>query len=220
MRLLDCFSGPVSYVAYSMSRLSESHPPFDVFRREIELLLENAQRLAKEAGFAEPDFDSAKFAVCAWVDEVILLSSWSEKESWKDRQLQREYYHTTNAGVEFFERLGRLGEDGGRVMEVYCACLVLGFSGRYFAVRSLEDLDKVGDQALARILDIGSNPYISEEARFFPGSYISEREKARRRVDWSVVPFAVGVAAAAAGSAAAAFIVFSGILDKMAGGIL
>ena len=55
--------------------------------------------------------DAASFAAMAYVDELVLCSTWAEKPRWQAMPLQREHYRTTNAGAEFYTRLEKLGED-------------------------------------------------------------------------------------------------------------
>lgn len=104
-------------------------------------LLENAQLEARENGTSPADFDCARFAVVAFVDETVLTSDWSQKEAWMARSLQFEMYDRYDAGEEFFNRLEQLRanpSDNLEVLEVYYTCIVLGFLGRYQLQNSTE----------------------------------------------------------------------------------
>ena len=88
-----------------------------------------AIRVLKEVDFilaesVDPrDYDDARFAVCAWVDEVILHMLWIHRDLWQRNLLQNKYYGTVNAGSEFYDRLNILGHGNVIVREVYFLCL-------------------------------------------------------------------------------------------------
>ena len=93
-------------------------------------MTESEQR-SRQGDISPDDYDLARFAVCAWIDEAILGSEWNAKNRWQAEQLQRLYYQTTDAGEIFFDRLNELGPHQRDVREVYYLCLAMGFSGRY-----------------------------------------------------------------------------------------
>lgn len=107
MRLADCFIEAVTYVL-DVARKPQSFPQFDVVRAKVEELLNASGRLAKTLGVAASEFQDARFAVCAWMDEMILGSQWEGKASWLHQPLQRTVYNTVNAGDEYFDRLENL----------------------------------------------------------------------------------------------------------------
>lgn len=107
MRLADCFIEAVTYVL-DVARKPQAFPQFDVVRAKVEELLNASGRMAKTLGVAASEFQDARFAVCAWMDEMILGSQWEGKASWLHQPLQRTVYNTVNAGDEYFERLDNL----------------------------------------------------------------------------------------------------------------
>lgn len=131
MRLTDCFMELVAYVAYFIRGVSRRQPPYDEVRANILRLLSQSEACLKDGLVSQEDFDLARFAICAWVDEAILNSPWQEKSTWQTEQLQRLYYQTTEAGEEYFDRLNNLGPHQREVREVYYLCLAIGFRGRY-----------------------------------------------------------------------------------------
>ncbi len=131
MRLADCFTPLMAYVAYFLRAHRQRDFGWDEVRSNIGRLLAESEQKALAAGFSLEDYNEARFAVCAWVDEMILNSDWKEKGRWQREQLQRLYYNTTNAGEEFFEHLSSLDMGRRDVREVYYLCLALGFQGQY-----------------------------------------------------------------------------------------
>ncbi|MBE9580968.1 MAG: DotU family type IV/VI secretion system protein [Proteobacteria bacterium] len=131
MRLTDCFMELVAYVAYFLKAVATKQPPFDQVKADVQRLMSESEGRLREASFSQEEYDLARFAICAWVDEAILSSSWNEKGRWQGEQLQRLYYQTTDAGEIFFDRLNALGPHQRDVREVYYLCLAMGFMGRY-----------------------------------------------------------------------------------------
>ena len=121
----------VAYVAYFQKSVNTKQPPFEQVRADITRLLTQSEECPGKGLFSEEDYDLARFAICAWVDEAILSSPWEQKTQWQREQLQRIYYNTADAGEEFFEKLNTLGLHQRDVREVYYLCLSLGFMGRY-----------------------------------------------------------------------------------------
>jgi len=114
VRLVDCFIEAVTYVL-DVVRKPQSFPQYDTTRAKVEELLTVAGRMAKTLGVAASEFQDARFAACAWMDEAVLGSRWEGKALWLHQPLQRTVYGTVNAGDEYFDRLdgllGRMDKD-------------------------------------------------------------------------------------------------------------
>jgi len=131
MHLIDNFMPVIAYVVMFRSAAAQKRPQYEQVKGDIRRLVGQSEELCRNAGVDSEDFNQARFMVCAWVDEALLSSDWSQKQLWQHEQLQRFYYNTTDAGVEAFDRLGSLGPRQRDVREVYYLCLALGFKGRY-----------------------------------------------------------------------------------------
>jgi type VI secretion system protein ImpK len=131
MHLTDCFMAILAYVVYFTKTVAAKQPAFEQTQADILRLLSDAQSCISQGGFPHDDFDLARFAVVAWIDESMMNSTWRHKEKWQKQLLQRQYYQTADAGEIFFERLNGIGPHQRDVREVYYLCLALGFKGRY-----------------------------------------------------------------------------------------
>jgi type VI secretion system protein ImpK len=131
MRIVDGFMELLTYVAYFQKTVNARQPAFEQVKADIDRLASQADAYLQSAGIPKEDADHAKFAIFAWIDEVILSSAWNQKDQWQGQQLQRTHFQTTDAGELFFERLNTLGPHQNNVREVYYLCLAMGFSGRY-----------------------------------------------------------------------------------------
>ncbi len=129
MRLTDCFMDVIAYVAYLLR--SKKMPPYDQVRADILRLISESEGIFEKGSFPRDDYDLARFAVCAWIDESIMSSKWDGNVNWQKEPLQRLYYKTADAGELFFERLNTLGPHQQDVREIYYLCLAMGFAGRY-----------------------------------------------------------------------------------------
>lgn len=131
MRLSDCFIELIAYVAYFLKTVQENQPAFEQIRTDIERLMSEGRDSIRYGEIPEGDYNMARFAICAWIDEAIMNSQWNEKIRWQREPLQRLYYQTTNAGEQFFDRLNAIGAHQNDVREVFYLCLAMGFMGRY-----------------------------------------------------------------------------------------
>ncbi|GAW67107.1 type VI secretion system protein ImpK [Geoanaerobacter pelophilus] len=169
MRLIDSFMPLVAYVVDFRAACSDTPQSYRQVKEDVaQLLLQSEQGCGRQAAQGE-DYDLARFAVCAWVDETLLASDWREKQLWQREQLQRLYYRTTEAGVELFERLQELGARG-EVREVYYLCLALGFKGRYIGPGDEARLEHLKQENLKLLLGTPSGVPSLEQRELFPGA--------------------------------------------------
>ncbi len=131
MRLSDYFINLVAYVAYFIKNLDNQQPSFEQIKSDIQQHINKIEQRAAQDPVSRDDFDLARFAIFAWVDEAIMNSSWQEREKWQGELLQRVYFQTAAAGELFFERLNSIGLHQRDVREVYYLCLAMGFTGRF-----------------------------------------------------------------------------------------
>jgi len=131
MRLSDYFINLVAYVAYFIKNLDNQQPSLEQIKSDIQQHINEIEQHVAQNPASRDDFDLARFAIFAWVDETIMNSSWQEREEWQGELLQRVYFQTTDAGELFFERLNSIGLHQRDVREVYYLCLAMGFTGRF-----------------------------------------------------------------------------------------
>lgn len=131
MRVSDCFMELIAYVAYFRGSVAKRQPSFDEVKNSVHRLISESERSIEGTSVSREDYDQARFAVFAWIDEAILSSEWHERNRWQGEQLQLSYFRTSEAGEQFFERLGAIGPHQREVREVYFLCLAMGFRGQY-----------------------------------------------------------------------------------------
>jgi type VI secretion system protein ImpK len=121
---------------YMIFLLRNGQGPTDTaaFRERVRAFLQGFERGAQRLHIEADNIYLAKFAFCALVDEVILISDFRIRDEWERRPLQLEFFGEQLAGERFFEYLDQLRQGGApkvQVLEVFHMCLLLGFQGRY-----------------------------------------------------------------------------------------
>lgn len=118
---------------------------------------------------AGADLDAARFAMTAWLDEVVSISGWHGSVEWEREPLQLTLFGTRRAGVEFYDRLNNLKPDNAAALEVYFHCLALGFQGDY-AGRDGDRLAVV-HKTLEKLRRVERALELSREKRLAPAAY-------------------------------------------------
>ena len=173
MRLIDCFADAISTtLAYVDAIRSGVSPDYEEVRLGIESVLSaNANYAA--GGFTREQYDLAKFAVVAFIDEIILLSDWEHRHHWAHELLQKSHFATSNAGEKFFDKLDGLSsfDPGERdVREVYVYCLALGFVGKFYRPGDRARLEEIRNANLQVLRDSDDVAAVQGEQELFPGS--------------------------------------------------
>ncbi len=189
MRLTDCFIDIIAYVAYFSRRVDVSQPPFEQIQADISRLLSASRQHVGNENVTQEDYDFARFAIVAWVDETIMNSNWHQRDLWKGELLQRKYYQTSDAGEIFFERLNQLGPHQRDVREIYFLCLAMGFKGQYCHDGDEVLLDQLKKSNLKLLTGSSIGVPTLDRGDLFPEAYSVETELAasvRRR--WRFSP--------------------------------
>jgi len=121
----------IAYTALVVYKEGGKQLSYEQMRANMQRLIRQSEACTEKGRFSQEDYNLARFAVFAWVDEAILSSQWQGRQQWQREQLQRQYFQSADAGELFFERLNVLGPHQRDVREVYYLCLALGFTGQY-----------------------------------------------------------------------------------------
>jgi type VI secretion system protein ImpK len=130
--------------------------------------------------------EEARFALVAFADEILIVSSWSQREQWRKESLQISLYRTNRAGDEFYDHLAALRPEQNQARAVYYLCLALGFEGCY-AGRQAERHELMRQQfemlrAAHRTLDVAATRPLAPPAY----EVAMEIKAGRGRRLWSV----------------------------------
>lgn len=104
-------------------------PGCDASRQRALALLEAARDAARAQGRSDVQIESARFAMVAWIDEILARHPGCPAGT---APLQQALFASSNAKTEFFHHLSALRPDDDEVREVYWRAMELGFKGQYY----------------------------------------------------------------------------------------
>ncbi|HAK4778223.1 TPA: DotU family type IV/VI secretion system protein [Salmonella enterica] len=137
--LIDCYL-PVFKFVIQITSDPISFTDYKSTRGSCISSLELADNCAEYTDTCDTEKSSARFAVIAWMDEIILRSSLSWRQNWQCELLQRKYLDITTAGERFFTDLDELPPEHIQARKVFLFCLQNGFCGRYITSDSRSEL--------------------------------------------------------------------------------
>ncbi len=109
-------------------------------------------------GIVPEDLKDARYAIVAFLDEILVQANWPGRAEWQASPLQFVYFNENTAGENFFQRAEVLATQAHRlhVLQVYFLCLGLGFQGRY-AMAPVGELEAV-QREIAAVMQGASLP--------------------------------------------------------------
>jgi type VI secretion system protein ImpK len=122
-------------------------PDIHALRRHALDEIRRFEDRARAEGIANEIVLTARYALCAALDEAVLSTPWGAQSEWTQQSLLVALHREAWGGEKFFEVLDRISREPARhidLMEVQYLCLALGFAGKYH----------VEDRGHARLLDI------------------------------------------------------------------
>lgn len=97
-------------------------------RARLTRKLEDAQHLLGET----EDWKLAKYALCAWIDSLLIHAPWDGRAWWKDNCFEEKYFSTRNAHEDFFRKASDASTLSSKnALEVFYLAVVMGFRGLY-----------------------------------------------------------------------------------------
>ncbi len=110
----------------------ERKPPPEMVYQNLRNLLGSTVRKLEGVGLPPEDVQDIRYALVAFIDELMQSDPGPLREFWVSHLLQLEFFSETRAGEGFFERLEKVkSARKGPVMRVYYLCLLFGFHGIY-----------------------------------------------------------------------------------------
>ena len=198
MRLADCFTDMISYTILLLKKKDGEGIPFDQAVNHMDRLINDSESLFATTGLSREDYDLARFAVFAWIDESIMRSNWEGSRHWQGHQLQRRFFQTADAGELFFQKLNMIGPHQNPVREVYYICLALGFSGQYHRQGDDMLLDQLRISNLKLLTGSSMDLPDMKRITLFPKAYVKDHHiqdsAGSKRFSWiTLAAFAVPV---------------------------
>ena len=107
-----------------------ARPSAEVLLQQANYLLDELKRSPEAQQIPVISAEDGMFVVAALIDEVAMGLP-DLRPAWSQAPLQATRFMTNNAGVEVFERLGRVRQGPQSVLATYAAVLGIGFQGCY-----------------------------------------------------------------------------------------
>jgi type VI secretion system protein ImpK len=143
------------YVIGLLRQIEENENPDPAHEQaSIDNLIGRAEAHAGSA----VEWKLAKYALAAWIDESLTEAEWPAREWWQQHSLERIYFDSAEAGVQFFVKSQSAREFNNHdALEVFYVCVMLGFRGIYAGIGAAE-------QAAKHRLDPGLGDWIERTA--------------------------------------------------------
>ncbi len=108
-------------------------------RQAIEhVIAECDAQLGNQAGW-----ELAKYGLVAWIDDLLISTSWTGRDWWEGNALEFAYFKTRDRATNFFVKAKEAADMPRRdALEVFYLCVVLGFRGLY----TLSDAEFIAGQ--------------------------------------------------------------------------
>lgn len=119
-----------------LQTLRTASPPGDVVALRATLIdtLNEFDAACAKSQVADFERRIAHYALCAVVDECIQLTPWGSGSNWARQSLLIHFHGENWGGEKFFDILNRIAAAPFKypsLMELFYACLALGFMGRF-----------------------------------------------------------------------------------------
>jgi type VI secretion system protein ImpK len=118
------------------AQMRETLSPVDVpgLRRHALDEIRRFEEQARLSGVASEVVLSARYTLCAGLDEAVLSTPWGSQSEWAQHPLLVQLHREAWGGEKFFEMLDRISQDPARyidLMELQYLCIAFGFAGKY-----------------------------------------------------------------------------------------
>jgi type VI secretion system protein ImpK len=79
-----------------------------------------------------PEWQLSKYALVAWIDDVLIEAPWEGRQWWEENALEVEIFNTRDAFTAFYTKAVEAATlPQKNALEVFYVCVVLGFRGLY-----------------------------------------------------------------------------------------
>ncbi len=76
----------------------------------------------------------SKYALAAWIDEMLIAAPWDGRTAWENNTLEFDFFRTQTRATDFFLKSQEADKlPSNDPIEVYFLCVLLGFRGFYAA---------------------------------------------------------------------------------------
>ncbi len=140
---------------FTKTRHCLNHPDVAGLHQSLANEIKTFELRAKEQGIKPEIVLSARYSLCAVLDEAVLNTPWGAESGWTQRTLLSLFHNETSGGEKFFLILDRMREtpaENLHILELMYICLSLGFEGKYRVIhRGRDTLEQIRDELFSTI---------------------------------------------------------------------
>lgn len=126
-------ASPIINIATQL-RNEVSHGDVSSLREHLIRQIRLFEDRAKTKNCAQNELLTARYLLCAFVDESVLSTPWGSDSPWASQSMLSTFHNETWGGEKFFQVLEKLLPEPERninLLELMSSCLMLGFKGKY-----------------------------------------------------------------------------------------
>jgi type VI secretion system protein ImpK len=140
---------------FEKTRQSLSHPDVGGLHQRLVDEIKLFENKANETGMRPEIVLSARYSLCAALDEMVLNTPWGSESAWPQRTLLSLFHNETSGGEKFFQLLERMREQPAEnlhILELMYVLLSLGFEGKYRVIqRGRDSIELLRDELFTSI---------------------------------------------------------------------
>lgn len=140
---------------FEKTRQSLSHADVGGLHQRLCDEIKLFEKKATEAGIRPEIVLSARYSLCAALDEIVLNTPWGSESAWPQRTLLSIFHNETSGGEKFFQLLDRMLEQPAEnlyILELMYVLLSLGFEGKYRVThRGRDTIEQLRDELFTTI---------------------------------------------------------------------
>ena len=140
---------------FEKTRQSLSHADVGGLHQRLCDEIKLFEKKATEAGIRPEIVLSARYSLCAALDEIVLNTPWGSESAWPQRTLLSIFHNETSGGEKFFQLLDRMLEQQAEnlyILELMYVLLSLGFEGKYRVIhRGRDTIEQLRDELFTTI---------------------------------------------------------------------
>jgi type VI secretion system protein ImpK len=111
-----------------------SHGDPESLRDRVIAEINEFERRITQLGVSPRTIRSARYALCATIDDVVLNTPWGSQSIWSQQSMAATFHNEVVGGNRFWELLDQLKKEAAvnvDLLELLYVCISLGFEGKY-----------------------------------------------------------------------------------------
>lgn len=116
------------------ARSMSHHPDPKALYQQIAEDLKAIDLQLKNQGLPKESIITARYIICAYIDEMVMSTPWGGQSLWATRNLLMTFHKNNQGGTQFFDIINLLTQSPAMNLDLIELCYIilqLGFQGRY-----------------------------------------------------------------------------------------